>query len=172
MMRGVQGGMAIGDAYKAKVNAQMQSSAIEMQMQEIDARSNIAVHEINKQGERVKAAQEGAYIKAGVEMEGSAMEVVSDTLADAAEAAMISKRQADYDMIGLAMQQAAADSQASDLNFLLNSAAGAGSAYAAYQGDKYSSNKGSTRNNSLGRTGSAGNRFDSGANSGRARGVA
>ena len=149
-MRGAQAGMAIGDAYKAKINAQLQSAAIEMQMHEIETRSNIAVEEITKQGEKVVASQTAAYKKAGVTMEGSAMEVVSDTLADAAEAAMIAKRQADYDQIGLAMNRAAMDEAGSDMNFFLNSAAGVGSAYAGFQGDTYRSNRGSTRNNSRG----------------------
>ena len=147
MLRSAQAGMAIGDAYKNKVNAQMQSAAIQSQMEEIDLRADMAVKDIENQGKKVVAAQEGAFIKAGVKLEGSAMEVVSDTLADAAEAAMIARRQADYDQIGLARQKASLDSQSSDINFILNSAAGAGGAYASYLGDKRASYAGSKSNN-------------------------
>ena len=148
MMRGAQAGMAVGDAYKAKLNAEMQSAAIGMQMEEISDRAEISSRNIIKQGERVQAEQQGAYIKAGVALEGSAMEVVSDTVAEAAESAMLTRRQADYDMMGLAMQQASLDEKSSDLNLLLNSTAGVGSAYAGYQTDKYNHYKGTTSNSS------------------------
>ena len=150
MMRGMQAGMALGDAYKSKTNAEMQSSAIEMQMQEIDARADVTVENIQRRGERVVAEQKAAYQKSGFALEGSAMEVVADTLENASEAAMLARRQADYDMMGLAMQQAAFDEQASDINFILNSAAGLGSAYAGYQTDQYNYNRGSMRNRSAG----------------------
>jgi len=144
MMRGAQAGLAVGDAYKAQVNAKTQAANIDMQMGEMDLRSDIAIKDIFKQSERVQASQVGAFSKAGVKLEGSAMDVISDTISDAAEAAMITKRQSDYDLIGLAAQKASFEEQASNINLLLNSATGAMSAYTGYMSDKRNYNKGSS----------------------------
>jgi len=140
--RGMQAGKEIGAAYKQKVFGELQADALKNQMAEIDSRASIQIGQIFAQGEQVVAEQTGAYIKSGVELSGSAMDVLSDTMADAAEAAYIRRREADYQITGLSMQEASLREASSDLNFFLNSASAAGGAYASYQGDKYNYNRG------------------------------
>jgi hypothetical protein len=144
--RGMQAGQGIGDAYKQKVFAKLQADAVKNQISEIDKRASIEIGQIFAQGERVAAEQTAAYIKGGVEIEGSAMDTISDTMSDAAEAAYIRRREADYEIVGLEMQKASLKEASSDMNFFLNSLSAVGGAYAGYQMDKYQYNRSSLRN--------------------------
>lgn len=148
--RGLQTGQGIGQAAQQREFGRLQADLLASQMQEIDKRASIEIGQIFAKGERVVAEQEVAFVKGGVEMEGSAMTVISETMADAAEAAYIRRKEADYEMVGLAMQEASMREAASDQNFYMNSiaavlggAAGFGQDYYMYQA---MSSKGKTPN--------------------------
>lgn len=142
--RGMEAGQGIADAYKTKVFAELQYNAVQSQIEEIDKRASIEIGQTFSQGERIVAEQTAAFVKGGVELEGSAMDVISDTMSDAAEAAYIRRREADYEIVGLEMQKASLKEASSDLNFYLNSLSAVGGAYAGYQTDLMRYNKGSS----------------------------
>ena len=144
--RGMEAGQGISEAYKQKLFAKLQADAIKNQINEIDKRASIEIGQIFEQGGRVAAEQKAAYIKGGVELEGSAMDVISDTLSDAAEAAYIRRREADYEIVGLEMQRGSLKEAASDMNFYLSSLSSIMGAGAGFAGDMHSYNKGSSGN--------------------------
>lgn len=143
--RGMQAGKGIADAYKQKVFSALQANALKNQINEIDKRASIEIGQILQSGREVVAEQTGAFIKGGVKIEGSAMDVLSDTMTDAAEAAYIRRREADYQIVGLEMQRASLKEASSDFNFLLNSLSAGAEAYVGYMGDEYMYNRGSLR---------------------------
>lgn len=142
--RGMEAGQGISEAYKQKVFASLQADAVKNQIKEIDKRASIEIGQVFEQGERVVAEQTAAFIKGGVDLSGSAMDVISDTMSDAAEAAYVRRREADYEMIGLKMQEASLREAGSDLNFFLNSLSAVGGAAANFAGDYAMYNKGSS----------------------------
>lgn len=132
----MQAGKGVADAYKQRLFSRLQEDAITNQMSEITTQTNNTVTQIQAQGKKVISAQEQAYLKGGVELEGSAMDVISETMSDVAEASYARQREAGFQLEGAAMDRAKAKQAGSDLNFLLNSAAAVGNAYASYQGGK------------------------------------
>jgi len=143
--RGMEAGQGIGQAYKTKLFSALQAEAMKNQIHEIDQRASIEVGQIYEKGRRVASEQIAAFIKGGVEIEGSAMDTLSDTLSDAAEAAYIRRREADYQIVGLEMQRAALKEASSDMNFFLNSLSAVGGAYAGYKADEFTYNRSSLR---------------------------
>lgn len=148
--RGMEAGQGISQAYQQKLFAKLQADAVKNQIREIDKRASIEIGQIFAQGERVTAEQTAAFIKGGVDIEGSALDVLSDTMSDAAEAAYIRRREADYEMVGLEMQRASLQEASSDLNFFLNSLSAVGAAGAGFAGDYYNYRSGSTRKRGTG----------------------
>jgi hypothetical protein len=144
--RGMQAGNSMANAYKQQLFAKLQAESIQLQMSEIDRRANIEIGQVFERGERVKSEQTAAFIQGGVEIEGSAMDVLADTMANAAEAAFIRRSEADYNLKGLSMQQAGLEEQASDANFIFNVAAGGADAYAGYMQDEFQTGRRSMRN--------------------------
>jgi len=151
--RGIQAGQGLGDAYKTKLFSSLQAEAVKNQIHEVDKRASIEIGQIFAQGERVASEQTAAFIKGGVELEGTAMDVLSDTMSDAAEAAYIRRREADYEIVGLEMQRASLKEASSDMNFFLNSLSAVGGAYAGYMGDKAMYERGTLRNRGTSGTG-------------------
>ena len=131
-----KGGAGVAAAYQSKLFAELNARAVGAQMEEINERTELAIRDIQEKGKRVVSEQEMAFVKGGVKLEGSAMDVISETLANVAEASYIRRREADYQLIGLAGQRAGLKEAGSDLNFLLNVAAVGGEAYAGYQMSK------------------------------------
>lgn len=151
--RSMQAGQGIGQAYKTKLFSALQAEAVKNQAREIDKRASVEIGQIFSAGERVASEQTAAFIKGGVKIEGTAMDVLSDTMSDAAEAAYIRRREADYEIIGLEMQRASLKEASSDMNFFLNSLSAAGGAYMGYQTDLASYERASLRNRGTSGTG-------------------
>jgi len=137
VQRGMQAGQGIGEAYKQQIFAELNSKALGTQMTEITDRADMRVKQTMKAGERVAAEQEAAFIKGGVDISGSAMETLANTMSEAAEAAYIQKREAGYDLIGIAGNKARLDALATDMNFFLNAGASVGTAFAGYKMDEF-----------------------------------
>jgi hypothetical protein len=143
--RGIQTGFAIKEAFDAQAQAEMQSASIERQMVEIEERTKMQIQNIWQGSEKVEANQKAAFIAGGVELTGSAMSVISDTLNNAARAAYIRQRESDYDLMSLSMEQTQYDKMASNETLWLNiAAAGLGGA-SGFMSDVYANNRRSTR---------------------------
>ena len=141
----MQAGKGVGDAYKLKLFSQLKADAVANQMSQISIATDQQVRQISAQGKKVVSAQEQAFLKGGVELEGSAMDVIAETVADVAEASYIRQMESGFQLENLAMEKSRLDSEGSDINFLLNSAASVTNAYASYQGDLNNYNRATTR---------------------------
>jgi hypothetical protein len=135
--RGLETGLQMKSAFDAQATAAIQASMLEMQMQEIESRTQMQIQNIYKQGEKVVSEQQAAFIKGGVELSGSAMSVISDTLNDAATAAYIRQRESDYELIGIAGQKGYYEQMASNENLWLNLTAAGINGVAGVAGDMY-----------------------------------
>lgn len=144
--RGLETGLAMKSAFDSQAQAEMQSANFEYQMSEIRSRTDTQIANIYQQGEKVAAEQTASFIKGGVELSGSAMSVISDTLNNAAKAAYIRQRETDYELIGIAGQKGYYDQMASNESLWLNLTAVGLNGVASYAGDKYAYNKQHTKN--------------------------
>lgn len=117
---GFETAVAFNQAFQSQAQAQLQSGALQRQMEEIDLRTKMQIRNIYKQSEKVQSAQTAAFTAGGVELSGSAMSVVSDTINDAAEAAYIRQRESDYDLMVIGMQKHGYDKMASNETLMLN----------------------------------------------------
>ncbi len=124
-------GAEISDSYSKWANSSIQASAIEARQNQITARADVSVANIFAKGEAVKSAQAGAFIKSGVKLEGSALNVMHETANKATEAAKIRQLEADFENTQLEVQRRMMQVQAemAPLEFMV----GAGSAYAKGQ---------------------------------------
>lgn len=154
--RGMEAMKGIGDAYRAQAAAEVASMNIARQIEEIEGRNSLALQEIYKQGDEAVAEQSAAFISGGVELSGSAMSVLSDTLNNAAKASYMRQRETDYQVGSLMIEKGAYDSAASNKNLYMNMAssilgAGAGMAgdYARYN-SQYSRHRGANASQSSG----------------------
>lgn len=144
--RGMQTGAAMGEAFARQAYAELKSEVIDTRMSEISSRADAEIRNIYAQGEKVVSEQVSAFTKGGVEISGSAMTVISETLANAAEAAYIRRREADYELMGLGMEQAQMDQMASNEALLMNLASAGMQGASGYQMDKFAYNRSSIRN--------------------------
>lgn len=152
--RGLEVASGINSAFQEQAYASIQEGLISRQMDEINTRTNMQIAQINQQAEKVSATQQAAFISGGVQVTGSAMDVISDTLNDAAQSAYIRRREADYDLMGLAMNKQQYHSMASNETLLLKSAAATLGGAAGFAKDMamYSKGSGKTRAGGIGDT--------------------
>lgn len=143
--KGIQTGFAMKDAFDSQAQAEMSSAAIERQMTEIQERTKMQIQNIWQSAAKVEGGQKAAFISGGVELTGSAMSVVSDTLNNAAMSAYIRQRETDYEMMSLDMKQEQFDKMASNETLLLNLSAAALGGAGGFMQDMYSNNRKSTR---------------------------
>lgn len=145
IQRGMQAGQGIGDAFRAQAAAEIQAMNLERQIAEIEGRNKLALQEIYKQGDEVAAEQIGAFISGGVELTGSAMSVVSDTLNNAAKSAFMRQREVDYTLGSLEMEKKQFERAASTTNLLLNMGTAVMGAGTNFAGDYYENERNSLR---------------------------
>lgn len=124
-------GAELSDSYTKWANANLQSEAIQARQDEMSARADISVANIFAHGDAVQAEQKGAFLKSGVKLEGSAINVLQQTASQAAEAARTRQLEADFEIMQLEVQQKMFETQAelAPLEFL----SGAFGAYAKGQ---------------------------------------
>jgi hypothetical protein len=142
---GIDTALKIKNAFDEQVQAKFLSLGLEKQMQEIEARTQMQIQNIYKQSDKIVAQQEAAFISGGVELSGSAMSVISDTINNAAEASYIRQREADYELLGIAMKKSQYDSMASNETLLFSLAAAGIGGTAGVATDMYKLNRSSTR---------------------------
>lgn len=124
-------GAELSDSYTKWANSNLQAESIESRQNEISARAEISVANILGQGEIVQGEQKGAFIKSGVKLEGSAINVLQQTASQALEAAKTRQMEADFEIMQMEVQQKMFETRAelAPLEFL----AGGFSAYAKGQ---------------------------------------
>lgn len=106
-------GADIADGYAKWATNSLRASQIEKRQSEINSRADITIANLLEQGEQVADKQEAAFIKAGVKIEGSALSVMSETLENANQAAMIRRREADFELGQMEVEKALARTKAS-----------------------------------------------------------
>lgn len=117
--RGAETAIKWNEAFQAQAQAQLQSGALQMQMEEIQLRTDMQIRNIYKTSEKVQSAQTAAFTAGGVEISGSAMSVISDTINNAAEAAYIRQREANYDLLSTGMEKYKYDQMGSNETLML-----------------------------------------------------
>jgi len=155
MQRGMEGGQGIGEAYKQHAFSQLRADEFDRKMQEMNDRTKYNIANIDAKRERVQSELLSAFISGGVEMTGSAMSVVADTLNEAAQAAYIMQRESDYDMISASKEKAQIKEAGSRMNMLLNMAAASVGSYANYKADSYKYNMATPRSSNRAAKGEA-----------------
>lgn len=143
--RGIQTGSGIGDAFRQQAAAGLKADALQTQMDEIAVRTKMQSAKIAQKAERAVAEQTASFVSAGVEISGSAMSVLADTVSNAAEAAYIRQREAAYDMEVMAAEKGALDKAASNTTLLLNATAAGISGAGGYLRDEYQYGRRATR---------------------------
>jgi hypothetical protein len=94
-------GADLAEGYSKWANANLQKESIARRQEETSDRADISITNIAKTGEKTKAAQAGAFLKSGVKLEGSALDVMSETVQQATEAAMVRQREADLEVANM-----------------------------------------------------------------------
>ena len=95
-----------------------------IRQEEILRRSEKSVANIIQQGQKLSALQKTAFIKSGVKIEGSALNVMAETAQRALEAAKVKQRETDFEVGQIEIARAVAEAKADTAVFgaLLNSA--------------------------------------------------
>ena len=119
-------GAEVSDSYANWANSSLQANSLEARQQQIAARAEVSVANIFAQGEAVKSAQAGAFVKAGVKLEGSALNVMQETANKAMEAAQVRQLEADFEKTQLEVQKRMLESKAelAPLEFMVGVGAG------------------------------------------------
>ena len=99
-------GAEIAEGYNTWANATLAAQELEKKQAEIDARTKVSVSLLAQESKKVQAVQETAFAKAGVKLEGSAIDVIAETAMHAMEAAKIRQREADFERGNLEVEKA------------------------------------------------------------------
>lgn len=135
--RGMETGTNISSAFRQQAYAQLMSESVQLKMSEISRRADMNIKEIHTSGERVVAEQTAAFISGGVDMTGSSMSVISDTLSNAAKAAYIARRESDYELEALSGEKGQFKAMASKSALQMGIATSIIGGASGFAGDKY-----------------------------------
>jgi len=100
------------DGVNKSVGLSNEIKAIDTKQSEINTRADITLAAIAKKGEKVVGAQRASFAKSGVKLEGSALDVLTETEMSAINEAMIARQDADYDIKRLSIAKAVKEAQA------------------------------------------------------------
>jgi hypothetical protein len=102
--------------------ANLQSSVLQRQQREVKERGGVSIANIAQQEKLVTGAQKAHFAKAGVKLEGSALDVIQETVHSATEATILKQRELDYEITNRDIERrlAAQRSKAATVNSLLN----------------------------------------------------
>lgn len=125
------GASQISKGLAEQSNAIMKAESIERRQNEVSQRADIAIGNIIMQGAQVRSAQETTFAKAGVKLEGSALNVLGETARQASEAARVRQREADFENSQMAKMKAVSQVNAdyAMFNAILSGATTAGTAF-------------------------------------------
>ena len=93
------------DAYSTITEERMRSDALGRQKAEVESRADTTAYALGKKRDNVLSEQEAAFANSGVAMEGSAMNVLNDTLHKAMEEQMLARSDADYKVMQLEVER-------------------------------------------------------------------
>jgi hypothetical protein len=93
--------------------ANLRSHNVAVRQAEISNRSDASLANIAQAGKKVVGAQEAAFVKAGVKLEGSALDVIQETISQQFEAMEVQQRQADFEISQLEVERRVRQAQAS-----------------------------------------------------------
>jgi len=105
-------GADVMDGFDQWANASLSADAIESQQKELTTRANVSIANILSKGEKVQGVQTAAFMKSGVKLEGSALNVLYDTANQALDAAKIRQQEATAKNTNLEIQKRMAETQA------------------------------------------------------------
>lgn len=119
----ILGGELVG-AYEQITQQQINDELQSARQNELLDRASKSVANIMQQGQKIGALQKTAFIKSGVKLEGSALDVVAETAQRALEASKIRQRETDYDIGQIEIAKAIQASKAKSALFgsILNTA--------------------------------------------------
>lgn len=101
----------LSEGFAKHANMEMQLNALKAQTDEVEFRGNKLLAMIGQQAKQVQGQQMGTFIKAGVKLEGSALNVLTDTVLKANEAEAMKKRELDYSLAQSKIQQTLIESK-------------------------------------------------------------
>ena len=119
------------DAMAEKTNAELTASSIDAKQQELSNRADASIASIFAKSEQVQDVQRAAFIKSGVKLEGSALNVLTETASKAMNAVKFKQQEADFANTQLEVEKRMAEKRAdlAPLQFVAN----AGTSYAKSQ---------------------------------------
>ena len=120
-------GADLVDAMAEKTNADFSAETIDAKQQEVSNRADAAIASIFAKGESVKSAQKTAFVKSGVKLEGSALNVLTETANKAMNAATFKQQEAAYANTQMEVQKRMAErrSELAPLGFVANAGSSA-----------------------------------------------
>jgi hypothetical protein len=126
------GAAKLSQGLAQRSNLFLQNASIARRQEEVGSRADIAIANILQMGEKVQARQETTFAKAGVKMEGSALNVLAETAGKAVEAARVKQRERDFEISQMERMRAVNEvsSKFAMFNTILGAASSAGSAFA------------------------------------------
>jgi hypothetical protein len=95
----------LAEAASSYANTQMQLTQARTQRQELSSRIDASLALIDKQAKKVQSEQTAAFTKAGVKIEGSALNVLTQTAIEANNMQAQQKREADFQMSQMKIQE-------------------------------------------------------------------
>lgn len=84
------------EGYNTSVNEDLRALAIDKKQKEISERGSISLLNIAREETKVVGVQEAAFAKSGVKLEGSALNVLSDTIREATESKLLRQREVSF----------------------------------------------------------------------------
>jgi hypothetical protein len=90
-------GAEIAEGFHEYSQAQINEASLAQRQDEVEARAKLSIEGIEQKSKSVQAIQKTAFIKSGVKLEGSAINVITETALAASEAKKIRQREADYE---------------------------------------------------------------------------
>ena len=126
------GAAKISQGLAQRSNLFLQSASLARRQEEVADRADMAIANILEMGGKVRGRQETAFAKAGVKMEGSALNVLAETADKAVEAARVKQRERDFEISQMERMQAVnkVNAKFAMFNTILGAAGSAGSAFA------------------------------------------
>jgi hypothetical protein len=115
-------GAEVSDSYAKWANESLQVNSIEARQSEVASRAELSIANIFAESEKVQAVQKGAFQKAGVKLEGSALNVLRETAMQATEAAQVRQLEADFENTQMEVQRRMLESriESAPMDFIMN----------------------------------------------------
>jgi hypothetical protein len=98
-------GADLVDGASAVSNSNIKANNIAKRQTEVANRADVSLLNISKQGKQLTGIQKGHFIKSGVKLEGSALDVIQETIHKANDAMIIKQQEADFESSQLEIEK-------------------------------------------------------------------